>query len=97
MHQSHVGRELDQGEKPLITAVSGCVFAAFVVSLSAGMLFLNALLCLTIYSAFPKPQGNEDMTARMGQMFFFLAPVILLIIEWNLIDRVRRLFQQRAN
>lgn len=80
-------------ERPIANAASGCLYAAYVVALSAGMLFLNALLCLTIYAALPKP-GDEQIVSRIGQMFFFVAPIVLLIVEWNLLDRVGRLFRR---
>jgi uncharacterized membrane protein YwaF len=79
-------------ERPLTSALSGCLYALFVVVASVSMLFVNALLCLTIYSAVPKP-GNEEIVARIGQLFFFIAPLLLLILEWNLLDRLQRLFR----
>ncbi len=79
-------------ERPVASAASGCLYAAYVVLLSAGLLFLNALFCLTIYAALPK-NGDEQIVSRIGQMFFFIAPILLLIVEWNLLDRVQRLFR----
>lgn len=81
-------------ERPVRSALSGCFYVAFVVSVSVGLVFINALLCVTIYSAFPKP-NNDEMTARVGQLFFFVAPVLLLIVQWNLLDRLQRLFRRQ--
>lgn len=80
-------------ERSVANAFSGCLYAAFVVAASASMLLVNALLCLTIYAALPR-YGNEDVASRIGQMFFFIAPVFLLIVEWNLLDRLQRLFRR---
>jgi hypothetical protein len=82
-------------ERPTTSALSGCLYATFVIVLSGGMLFVNAFLCLTIYAALPRVQ-SEDLAARIGQMFFFVAPVALMVVEWNLLDRVQRLFRQQA-
>lgn len=82
-------------ERPVRSALSGCLYVGLVVVTSIGLLLVNALLCLTIYGAVPKP-GNEELVARIGQMFFFVAPVLLLIVEWNLLDRLQRLFHRRA-
>lgn len=82
----------NSGETPLVNITSGCLYAVYVVGLSAGMLFLNALFCLMIYSLLPKPD-NEQMASRVGQLFFFIVPLVMLIVEWNLLDRVRRLFR----
>ena len=81
-----------RGERPLSNTASGCLYASVVVAVSAGLLFLNALLCLSIYAVLPK-QGDQNMIARAGQMFFFVAPIVLLVIEWNLLDRIQRLFR----
>lgn len=89
---------IDEGDsfarRPVRSALSGCLYVAFVVIVSVGLLLINALLCLTIYGAIPK-SGSEELSARMGQLFFFVAPVLLLIVEWNLLDRLHRLFSGR--
>lgn len=82
-------------ERPVRSALSGCLYATFVVSVSVGLLLVNALLCLTIYAAIPK-SGNEALTSRLGQLFFFIAPVLLLLVQWNLLDRLQRLFSRRG-
>lgn len=82
-------------ERPVRSALSGCLYAAFVVSVSVGLLLVNALLCLTIYGAIPK-SGSEALISRLGQLFFFIAPVLLLIVQWNLLDRLQRLFSRRG-
>lgn len=82
-------------QRPTTAALSGCLYATFVIVLSGGMLFVNAFLCLTIYAALPRVQ-SEDLAARIGQMFFFVAPVVLMVVEWNLLDRVQRLFRQQS-
>jgi hypothetical protein len=84
-----------QKERPFTAAISGCLYAALVITVSAGMLLTNAFLCLTIYAAIPK-YGNEDLTSRLGQLFFIVAPVILMVVEWNLLDRVNYLFRSRT-
>ncbi len=82
-------------ERPFTGAVSGCLYAVAVIALSGGMLLVNAFLCLTVYSAFPKYE-NEAIEARIGQLFFFVAPVLLMVVEWNLLDRVLRLFGRQS-
>lgn len=80
-------------QKPSQTAgaMSSCLYVLFVISLSGGMMLMNAFLCLMIYSALPKFESQE-ISSRVGQMYFFIAPVLLMVVEWNLLDRVQRLF-----
>ncbi|MCA9127637.1 MAG: hypothetical protein KDB22_11150 [Planctomycetales bacterium] len=82
-------------ERPLASALSGCFYAAFVIALSVGMLLTNALLCLTIYSIMPE-FGPPELNQRVGQFFYFLAPVLLMVLEWHLIDRVRRMLRPES-
>ena len=96
MPETNLSNDRDSfSERPLTSALSGCLYAMFVVLISVAMLFVNALLCLTIYAAIPK-SGNEEVMARIGQLFFFIAPLLLLILEWNLLDRLQRLFRMSA-
>jgi glycine cleavage system regulatory protein len=82
-------------ERPVRSALSGCLYATFVVSVSVSLLLVNALLCLTIYGAIPK-SGSEALTSRLGQLFFFVAPILLLLVQWNLLDRLQRLFNRQG-
>lgn len=82
-------------DQPIKSALSGCLYASFVVTVSVSFLLMNALLCLTIYGAIPKSESDEAV-ARIGQLFFFIAPVMLLLVEWNLLDRLQRLFRGRT-
>ena len=56
-------------QHPLRNTLSVCLYITFVVIVSAGLLFVNALLCLTIYAAIPKPSG-EVLASKLGQLFF---------------------------
>ncbi len=82
-------------QRPLRNTLSVCLYIAFVVGVSAGLLFLNALLCLTIYAAVPKPR-SEPLALQLGQVFFFVAPILLLLVQWNLLDRLQRLFDRHG-
>lgn len=82
-------------QRPLRNTLLACLYIAYVVGVSAGLFFLNALLCLTIYAAVPKPAG-EQLASQLGQSFYFLAPILLLLVEWNLLDRLQRLFDRQG-
>ena len=83
-------------ERPVVSVVSGCLYAVVVVVASGGMLFVNALFCLAIYSLVPKV-GDEQIASRIGQMIFFVVPLAMLILEWHLIDRIQRLFRSEVS
>lgn len=79
-----------------MSVASGCLYAAYVVALSAGLLFINALVCLGIFSQLPLPE-DEQIASRVGQLMFFVIPLVMLLVEWNLLDRLQRLFRSEAN
>ncbi len=83
-------------DRPVTSALSGLLYAAFVIAVSVGMLLLNALFCLTVYSSIPE-YADEEIMDRVGQFFYFVAPVALMVVEWHLIDRIRRLLRSSAD
>jgi hypothetical protein len=80
-------------ERPFASMLSGCMYAAFVIAFSCGMLAVNAFLCTAFYAALPKHESVE-ISSRVGQLYYFIVPIVLLVVEWNLLDRVQRLFQR---
>ncbi len=80
-------------ERPIAHLASGCLYAFYIVALSGFMLFFNALVCLAVYSTIPK-MAEEQIMSRIGQLIFFTLPLIMLLVEWHLLDRVQRLFRR---
>ncbi|MBX3420452.1 MAG: hypothetical protein KF752_02735 [Pirellulaceae bacterium] len=73
----------------LLAAVSLAAYAVFVLTVSAGLLFCNSVTSFVIYSTLPQ-SNDEDITARVSQLFFFVMPVLLTFFEWYLLDLLRR-------
>ncbi len=85
-----------------VAALSSSAYATYIVGMSALMLILNSVLCLSAHSAFTLfgPEWltkNPAVQPRASQMFYFLAPVVLMVVEWNLLDRIQRLFNADKN
>jgi hypothetical protein len=83
------------------SALGSCGYLIFILIMSAGMLVVNSLLCLSVYSVFTivGPSAivdNPQLAPYIGQLFFFLVPVLLTLLEWNLLDRLNRLFWRRV-
>ena len=88
------------GQEPnsLATSLSGCLYLLVVLSITTGMLIVNAIVCLSIHSAFmnmgSQPLADSTLAPHLGQLFFFLVPILLTVIQWNLLDRLDRLFRR---
>ena len=86
----------------LLPGLSNLMYATYVVTMSAMMLVLNSVLCLSAHSALTLfgPEWlteNPTIYPRASQMFYFLAPVALMVLEWNLLDRIQRLFDKETH
>jgi hypothetical protein len=99
--QSGENQYASSGEEPnsLMTALSGCAFLLYVLLITTGMLIINAVVCLSVHSAFMTfgPSSlvqNPGIAPYVGQLFYFLVPILLTIIQWNLLDRLNRLFRR---
>lgn len=83
-------------------AASSLLYATYVVGVSAMMLIVNSIMCLSAHSALTLfgPEWltkNPTIYPRASQMFYFLAPVVLMVLEWNLLDRIQRLFNSEQH
>ena len=80
------------------SSVTGCGYLLFVLAITTVMLIINAIVCLSIHSAVMSfgPQYMQDKSGlgpHFAQLFFFLAPVLLTILQWNLLDRLNRMMR----
>lgn len=82
------------------SSVSGCGYLLFVLAVTTVMLIINAIVCLSIHSAVMSfgPEYMQDKAGlgpHIAQLFFFIVPVLLTILQWNLLDRLNRLMRRR--
>jgi hypothetical protein len=83
-------REVTARPRQWVGALSACLYAGYVLSVSALLLFCNSLTSFVIYSAIPQSKDQVVMAA-LTQMFFFLMPVLLTFFQWYLFDHLKRL------
>ncbi|QDS92884.1 hypothetical protein FF011L_16380 [Roseimaritima multifibrata] len=75
----------------------GCLPIAGITIAAALLLYVNGGVVKACYDAlaeqYPRTFGKEDV----AQIVMFVAPVLLLIVEWTTLDFLRRmLFSRRA-
>jgi hypothetical protein len=87
-----VGESSSDEPNSLVTSLSGCAYLLVILLVTTGMLIVNAIVCLSIHSAymtFGPPRIVEDPTISP----FFVVPILLTIVQWNLLDRLNRIFR----
>lgn len=89
------------GEEPnrWATSLSDWAYLLVVLVMTIGMLIINAIVCLSLHSFFTAfgPAWLVDYSTilpYLGQLFFFLVPVLLTVVQWNLLDRLDKLFRR---
>ena len=94
------GDSSDNEPNSLLTSATGCLYLLAILAVTTGMLVVNAVVCLSVHSVFKNfgPSAivdNPSIAPHVYQLFFFVVPVLLTIVEWNWLDRLSRMFLQR--
>lgn len=61
------------------------------------LLFLNGSLVMALLSAFAATGPSWARKPEFSQFILFLMPVVMVVIQWMMIDYVRTRFQQRSS
>ena len=78
-------------------AAAGCAIGIGSALFTCLLLYLNGLLVLVVISALKQPGGSSWADdEKIAQCALFLVPVILVVVEWMMIDYVRTRFVRRA-
>lgn len=100
MHKSESTTESKQRSgAELQSLFAATMYATFIVGVSALMLILNAVMCLSAHTALTlfgptTITENPEIAPRVSQMIYFVVPVILMVLEWILLDRLFHLFSK---
>ena len=91
------GESLDNEPNSLMTSATGCLYLLILLVVSTGMLVVNAIVCLSVHSVLKifGPSAivdNPSVAPHLFQLFFFVVPILLTFVEWNLLDRLSRMF-----
>lgn len=75
---------------------AGCLAAFFSVFVGCVMLVLNGGIVASIYVALRPLQPDLLGRPQFSQLVFFLGPVVLLVIEWMLMDALTDRLRRRS-
>jgi uncharacterized membrane protein YhdT len=79
----------------IVTA--GCLIATGSAVLTGFLLFINGSLVMAILAAFAQSGPEWMAKPAFSQFMLFAMPVLLVVIEWMMIDYVRTRFRQRPS
>lgn len=81
---------------------SGCIWMLGTMFISGVLLVLNAIFCISLYFGFAaqfaasnRRLGSWLESSVVSQLFMFITPVLMLAIQWLLIDALRDHFANR--
>ncbi|TWU60390.1 hypothetical protein Poly51_06650 [Rubripirellula tenax] len=77
------------------TVSAGCILAIGSALVTSFMLFINGSLVMALISVVSQAGPEWASNAQLSQFLLFTLPVILVIIEWMMIDYVRTRLRQR--
>ena len=78
-----------------MTIGAGCLLAFGSALLTSAMLFINGSLVFALLSAFASGGLSWASKPEVSQFLLFFLPVVLMVLEWKMIDYARSRFQQR--
>lgn len=71
------------------TVTAGCLFALGSALLTSMMLFINGSLVMAIITAMQRSGMAWIDSPQLSQFLLFTVPVMLVIVQWLMIDYVR--------
>ena len=75
---------------------AGCLMALASAMLTGVLLFINGSLVMAVMSAFAASGPSWAAKREFSQFMLFLMPVVLVVIQWMMIEYVRTRFRQRS-
>jgi uncharacterized membrane protein YhdT len=75
---------------------AGCLIALGSVALTCLLLLLNGSLVLAILDSIPSTAPSWAKKPEFLQFLLFLLPVLMVVVQWIVIDYVRSRFRRRS-
>jgi uncharacterized membrane protein YhdT len=77
------------------TMTAGCLLGLASAAVTCVMLFVNGSLVMAVLSAFAEAGPSWASEPAFSQFTLFLVPVLLVVVEWMMIDYVRTRFKSK--
>lgn len=84
-----------QPSDELGVVTAGCAIGIGSALFTCFLLYLNGSLVLAVISALSQADETWQKNEQVVQCVLFLVPIILVVIEWMIIDYIRTRFVRR--
>ena len=84
-----------QPSDELGVVTAGCAIGIGSALFTCFLLYLNGSLVLSVISALSQADETWQKNEQVVQCVLFLVPIILVVIEWMIIDYIRTRFVRR--
>ena len=85
-----------QSSDELGVVTAGCAIGIGSALFTCFLLYLNGSLVLAVISALSQADENWQKNEQVVQCVLFIVPIILVVIEWMMIDYIRTRFLRRT-
>jgi hypothetical protein len=85
-----------QSSDELGVVTAGCAIGIGSALFTCFLLYLNGSLVLAVISALSQADETWQKNEQVVQCFLFIVPIILVVIEWMMIDYIRTRFLRRT-
>ena len=74
---------------------SGCLYLLGLALVACTLLFINGGMVLAVFRGLADSLPDQFSNQRMVQFVLFVAPVVLLVLQWMAWDFLVRVFRRR--
>ena len=85
-----------QSSDELGVVTAGCAIGIGSALFTCFLLYLNGSLVLAVISALSQADETWQKNEQVVQCVLFIVPIILVVIEWMMIDYIRTRFLRRT-
>ncbi len=94
---SDANESCDVREPPLSGSAAGCLYGLVVAVVTGAMLFINGSIVLVFVKALAQSGSALASRKDVAQLLLLTVPVVMVVVEWKLIDYLWRRIPSRSN
>lgn len=86
---------MDDESPQALGCFSGCLYVLGLTLVASALLFVNGGMVLAVFRSLSHLLPSSFSDQRIVQFVLFVAPVLLLVLQWMMLDVVMRVIRRR--